>query len=768
MHTCTHVCSQHMIHHVHRLLRDFGPFAEATIRAYTQQLLLGVAYLHAQHIAHRDLKCANVLLGDDGMVKIADFGTAKRAQSGSSDRSGKCSTSESARGCERDGSCAASTLDTRQLGILETARYNGRSVDRTLWLTSSSVLLCMRMCVVSCVVLCCSHSHSNHPLPSLALPLSNSRTFTCALANAWTTADRFATDWARHTGWRRSSCAPRKEQTAGAKRTSGASGALWSRWRQASRRGCVSDQTDMAAMRLNYGCVVGCTLSLSRRVLLVRLLTWFRCSLHRVSRLVRCVRCASPVSLTRLQENHSNPLTAMFHIASDDALPVLPSSLSDLAKQFLALCFVKNPSARPSAAELLQHPFVATASPLDDGDTSRVSATSALGTTCAGIPTATATSTTASTASSSRRKSSRHDESQTTLSVATGASGTLSDHVSAGETLHNSLESALSVASPKCSESAPATADVVIDGGKTRETGDGSGDILHSHIHDDKSDNESESSSCASFSSSSHSDDASLGAFSDDDGDDDDVKGTYVNDHGQQSHEDNDQGDCDDREDDDDNDDDDDDDEVSAAYSSSDDEADGATQVDSVQKSERIVASPAEATTAVLTDQPQDQQDLQDHQPQQQHQQQQEQRTLVLGIVRVIADYSTTDPSELSVVEGEHLDVLEMRVSGWWRGRRRLPHSGVTTASEASEAPGTRAVGWFPSTYVEWTQASTDTTTFTVKQPHTAQAHNELSLEAGDAVRIVRSEWRHDSLWANGSSDSGAVGWFPFGSILHD
>ncbi|RLN92160.1 hypothetical protein BBJ28_00019944 [Nothophytophthora sp. Chile5] len=60
---------------------DFGAFDESMMRCYLRGVVCGVAHLHALGIAHRDLKCANLLLADDerGGVKIADFGTAKRA-----------------------------------------------------------------------------------------------------------------------------------------------------------------------------------------------------------------------------------------------------------------------------------------------------------------------------------------------------------------------------------------------------------------------------------------------------------------------------------------------------------------------------------------------------------------------------------------------------------------------------------------------------------------------------------------------------------------
>ncbi|KAA8522421.1 hypothetical protein F0562_013218 [Nyssa sinensis] len=62
---------------IYKLLQDYGQLGEVAIRSYTQQILSGLAYLHAKRTVHRDIKGANILVDPSGRVKLADFGMAK-------------------------------------------------------------------------------------------------------------------------------------------------------------------------------------------------------------------------------------------------------------------------------------------------------------------------------------------------------------------------------------------------------------------------------------------------------------------------------------------------------------------------------------------------------------------------------------------------------------------------------------------------------------------------------------------------------------------
>lgn len=59
------------------IISKYGTLNEDVIKRYALQLLSGLEYLHDKKIIHKDIKGANILVDDNGHVRLSDFGCSK-------------------------------------------------------------------------------------------------------------------------------------------------------------------------------------------------------------------------------------------------------------------------------------------------------------------------------------------------------------------------------------------------------------------------------------------------------------------------------------------------------------------------------------------------------------------------------------------------------------------------------------------------------------------------------------------------------------------
>ncbi|XP_009597660.1 protein IMPAIRED IN BABA-INDUCED STERILITY 1-like [Nicotiana tomentosiformis] len=74
---CIYLVFEYMEHDLSGLLScpDIK-FTDSQIKCYMRQLLSGLEHCHSRGIMHRDIKASNVLINNEGILKIADFGLA--------------------------------------------------------------------------------------------------------------------------------------------------------------------------------------------------------------------------------------------------------------------------------------------------------------------------------------------------------------------------------------------------------------------------------------------------------------------------------------------------------------------------------------------------------------------------------------------------------------------------------------------------------------------------------------------------------------------
>lgn len=145
---------------------DSQRFDEKTARDYFQQLISAVHYCHKMNIVHRDLKAENLLLGENNILKVCDFGLSRYTREGRFNDNEVLFTS------------LAGSIDYQAPEVLKECGYEGSACD--MW--SCGCILFFMLCgylpftdrtdgLTRKRILSCQYNRQNRYLPAGAADL---------------------------------------------------------------------------------------------------------------------------------------------------------------------------------------------------------------------------------------------------------------------------------------------------------------------------------------------------------------------------------------------------------------------------------------------------------------------------------------------------------------------------------------------------------------------------------------------------------------------